>query len=204
MSISTYAELQTAVKNWLDRTDTDLTARIPDFITLAEAKLNRDLRVRPMEVVGTDTMSSGTISLPADWVKYKSIWYNYSSTRVELENMSPQEFNRFDTGTTDYPTGYYIAASTVYFGPSTPQSDFTVGYIYYQKIPALSDSATTNWLLTSHPDIYLYGSLLEAAPYLKEYPEIQLWMTAFGTVIEQLKQSDRDTMSGAPISMRAY
>ena len=204
MALTTYAELQTSVKNWLDRTDSDITARIPEFITLAEAKLNRDLRVRPMEVVGSDTMSSGTISLPTDWLKYKSIWYVYSSTRVELENMPPQEFNRFDTASTDYPSGYYIAASTVYFGPSTPNGDYTVGYIYYQKIPALSDSATTNWLLTSHPDIYLYGSLLEAAPYLKEYPEIQLWMTAFGTVIEQLKQSDRDTMSGAPISMRAY
>ena len=204
MSISTYAELQTAVKAWLDRADADLTARAPEFITLAEAKLNMDLRVRPMEVVGSDTMSSGAITLPTDWLKYKSIWYTQSSTRVELENMSPQEFNRFDTGTTDYPSGYYIAASSVYFGPSTPNADYTVGYIYYQKIPALSDSATTNWLLTSHPDIYLYGSLLEAAPYLKEYPDIQLWMTAFGTVIEQLKQSDRDTMSGAPISMRAY
>jgi len=204
VAITTYAELQTAVKNWLDRTSTEITSRAPEFIALAEAKLNRDLRVRPMEVVGSDTMSSGAISLPADWLAYKSIWYTYSGSRVELINMAPQEFNRFDTGTTDYPSGYYIAASSVYFGPSTPNSDYTVGYIYYQKIPALTDSNTTNWLLTSHPDIYLYGSLLEAAPYLKEYPEIQLWMTAFGAVIEQLKQSDRDVMSGAPMRMRAY
>ena len=204
MAISTYSELQTAVKNWLDRTDTDISNRAPEFIALAEAKLNRVLRVRPMEVAGSDTMSYGAISLPSDWVAYKSIWYTYSGSRVELINMPPQEFNRFDTGSTDYPSGYYIAASSVYFGPSTPSSDFTVGYIYYQKIPALSDSATTNWLLTSHPDIYLYGALLEAAPYLKEYPEIQLWMTAFGAVIEQLKQADRDVMSGAPLRMRAY
>lgn len=202
MAITTYAELQTAVQAWLDRTD--LTSRIPEFISLAEAKLNRELRVRPMEVVGTDTMSSGAISLPTDWVKYKSIWYTHNGSRVELQNMSPQEFNRFDTGSTDYPSGYYIAASSVYFGPSTPNSDYTVGYIYYQKIPALTDSATTNWLLTSHPDIYLYGALLEAAPYIQNQADTQLWATAFISVIEQLKQGDRDVMSGAPMSMRAY
>lgn len=203
MSVTTYSELQTAVQNWLDRATTEIQARAPEFIALAEAKMNRVLRVRQMESKTSDTMSSSSIALPSDWVAFKSIWYEVSGERVELTNITPQEYVRFDDGSTDYPTGYYIAGSNVYFFPDS-NGDYTVGYIYYQKIPALTDSNTTNWLLTAHPDAYLYGALLESAPYLKEYPEIQIWMTAFSAVIEQMKKADRDVMSGAPLRMRAY
>jgi len=203
MSISTYATLQTAVKNWLDRSTTEITSRAPEFIALAEAKMNRALRVRQMESKTSGTMSSSSLALPSDWVAFKSIWYETSNTRYELTNITPQEAMRFDDGSTDYPTGYYIAGSTVYFSPDS-NGDYTVGYIYYQQIPALTDSNTTNWLLTAHPDAYLYGALLEAAPYLKDYPEIQLWMTAFSAVVEQIKKADLDVMSGAPLRMRKY
>lgn len=201
MALTTYAELQTALANWLDRTD--LTSRAPEFITLAEAKLNRDLRVRPMQSVVSTTMSSSTVALPSDWLKFESIWYESSSTRYELKNVPVQEYNRFDPGSTSVPTGYYIAGSTVYFTP-TADSDYTVGYIYYQKIPALTDSNTSNWLLASHPDIYLYGTLLEATPYLKDYPEVPLWLAAFTQTIDQLKKSDRDSKSGVALRARTY
>ena len=202
MSITNYSELQSAIASWLDRSD--LSLRIPEFIALCEAKLSRELRVRPMESKTSGTMSSSSLALPSDWVGFKSIWYEISGERIELISGTPQESNRFDDGATDYPVGYYISGSNVYFYPDS-NGDYTVGYIYYQSIPALTDTNTTNWLLTSHPDIYLYGTLLEAVPYLKDRPDIPIWDAAYTSVIAQMKKADRrDVRSGAPMRMRTY
>jgi hypothetical protein len=201
MAITTYSELLTAVANWMNRDD--LTDRIPEYIALAEAKLNRTLRVRQMESAGTDTMSSSAITLPTDWLAYKSLWYTSGGERFEVRNVPVQEVNRFDGGGTGMPSSYYIAGSTVTFFP-TAQSDYTTGHIYYQKIPALTVSNTTNWLLTFAPDVYLYGTVLEAAAYMKDGGRLQEAKEGFSVGISQLISSDRDVHSGSALTMRAY
>ena len=201
MSITNYSELLTAVANWINRGD--LTDRIPEYIAFAEAKMNGRLRVRQMEASTTDTMSSSAITLPSDWMAFKSIWYTKNGQRIEILNIPVQEANRIDQGTTNPPRGYYITGSTVSFFP-TADSDYTVGYIYYQQIPALTVSNTTNWLLTYAPDAYLYGTVLEAAAYIRD-PKLQADAErAFYSVLGRIKTADRDVHSGSALRMRTY
>lgn len=200
MSITTYTELQTALTNWSDRTD--LSARMPEFIALAEAKLNRTLRVRRMLSATTDTMSSSAITLPSDWAAFESIWYTSSGKRYLLTNIPIEEVNIEDAGTTGMPDSYYIAGSTVTFFP-TADSNYTVGYVYYQNLPALS-SNSTNWLLTSHPDIYLYASMLELSIYVKDQEDIQKYVELTRGAVLQLEKSDKDMKSGSALRMKAY
>ena len=156
-----------------------------------------------MESATTDTMSSSTITLPSDWLAFKSIWYTSSGQRIEVQDIPVQEFNRFDAGSTGMPQSYYISGDTVTFYP-TADSDYSVGYIYFQKIPALSDSNTTNWLLTFAPDVYLYGAVLEAAAYVKDAQRLQEAISGFTTGIDAVKRSSRDVHSGSALTMRTY
>ena len=77
------------------------------------------------------------------------------------------------------------------FAPA-PDGDYTVEIVYYQKIPALSATATNgvNWLLTDHPDAYLYGSLMHSAPYLQADERVGLWAGKYQQVIQQITSSD--------------
>lgn len=201
MAINTYATLLTAIANFSSYDN--LTSRLPEFIALTEAKLNRALRVRQMMSATTDTMSSSAITLPPDWLAFESVWYTASGKRYELQNIPIQEVNRFDEGDTGHPTGYYIAGSTVTFFPTT-DSNYSVGYVYYQSIPALTSANTTNWLLTSHPDIYLSGTLLELAIHQKDQDEIAFQSAQLQSLVMQLSKSDIDKKSGGSLAARCY
>jgi len=75
--------------------------------------------------------------------------------------------------------------------------------LYYAKVPALSDSNTTNWLLTEAPDIYLYGSLLPSAPYLDEDERATTWAQFYAAAIQQLNQaSDQARYSGSGLRLK--
>jgi hypothetical protein len=199
MALTTYTQLLSYVEGMIDRTD--LTAVLPDFLTQAESKLNRTLRVREMMSATTDTMSSSTITLPSDWLAFVSLWYTASGVRYEVANVPIQEVNNADSGDTGNPNKYYIAGSTVTFHP-TADSNYSVGYVYYQKLDLATD--TTNWLLTSHPDIYIYAILLEAALYQKDDADVQKFMEMTKGAVLQLEKSDRDIKSGSALVMRSY
>lgn len=201
MAIDNYTDLKAAIANWLDRED--LTARIPEFIELAEAGLNRELRVREMETVDSDTISSNQITLPSDWLAFRSLWVTQSSERYQLQQYTVEQVNSgYNTGTT-MPYGFYVAGDTVYFYPDADAS-YTAYFIYYAKIPDLATNST-NWLLTSHPDVYLYASLLQAEPFLKNDVRVQTWSSLLGAAIGQLKEYDAaDLLSGSMLQVRNY
>ncbi len=286
MAISTYSELQTAVANWLDRDD--LSARIPEFVALAETRMNRVLRIRIMEkeqilstiggskrylmptdylqmlaikynntqiasttlsvsindsatsITLTDASSfsnSGTILLGTEQITYSGKVANVltvsargangtsaashtaGATAVEIyttwgtgsistgastirtmQYITPEIMARTSTGTsTGLPQSYTMRAGYLFLGP-VPDAVYTVEMTYYAKIPALSDVATTNTMLTDNPDLYLYGSLLEAEPFLMNDSRVQLWATAFGEAVNNLQlQDDKDSHSGTEL-----
>jgi hypothetical protein len=85
-----------------------------------------------------------------------------------------------------------------------PDSSYTGELIYYSKLAKLSNSNTTNWLLTKAPDVYLYGSLLQAAPYLQDDARIQVWAGLYKAGIEELQIADeRGATSGGVLKSRA-
>ena len=197
MAIGTYAQLQTAVAAWLARSD--LTSVIPDFITLAEAKLNRLLRCRQQEQRSTATATE-YMALPTGFLELRSIELT-TSPPYPLELVSPDEIDRDYSSSTGQPMVYCLLANQIQLAP-VPDSTYTVEVDYFEVIPPLA-SNSTNWLLTSHPDIYLYGSLLEAAAYLQDDPRVPAWNAAYTQVLQQLQSADRRARwSGSRLAVR--
>jgi hypothetical protein len=160
MAIGTYAQLQSAVADWAARAD--LSPRMADYITMAEARFNRELRVRQMETEATVTMTEGTGTLPTDFLAMKRVTYQGSPV-TELYYQTPAYLqDAYPDTTAGDPVVYTLEGLSIKVRPITSTS---VKVLYWQKIPALSDSATTNWLLTAHPDLYLAATLAEVAQW---------------------------------------
>ena len=167
MAITTYAELQTAIGDWLNRADLD--QKIPDFIRLAESTLNDVLRSADMVTQSTSiAITSGRATLPADALEI--VYAQVASSEDEpLEQVTPQQLTmlrRTRTRNAANPRFYAIVGRDIVVTP-TPASG-SLDLDYYQRLPVLSDSNTTNWLLTDSPHIYLYTSLLHATPFLMD------------------------------------
>jgi len=200
MAIGTFAELKTAAANWLDRSD--LTDRIPEFISLAEARFNRVLRVRDMEAVSTAiSTSAGTreYDLPTRFVQMKE-FHLTTDPLTPLAYITPEMMTRMQAGSAkSKPQVFTIIADKVRLGPN-PDAVYTTSMLYYQAFAALSDSATTNDMLTNNPDVYLYGTLLEAEPFIMNDERVQLWAIAFKQAIDDIQNQDnKDRHSGSQL-----
>ena len=179
MALTTYSELQTTVSNWLNRDDQTTLDIIPDFIRLAEAKLNRMEEIRD-EVEGTLTLSTETVSLPSDFREKLKLVFDDGTRFGEIEVVPPEMLaaKKVSLGKTGFPRFAAIIANgtKVRLAPAPDQS-YAVKTYYVGSLTALTDDDTVNWLLTSHPDIYLYATLVESAPYLKDDERIAIWKT---------------------------
>lgn len=208
--ITDYTSLQTAVTEYLARDqDTFLIARIPTFIQLTEAKLNRDLFVRQMEQRSTaliDTTESEPefIALPADFQSMRRIRLSSVTGKPRLEFMSGSQMDDYRAiigDSQDQPKFFTIFGSEIELCPQ-PDSDYTVEMVYRQNIPSLATNST-NWMLTLAPDIYLYGALLESAPYIKEDGRIQTWGLGFTTALSDLNNLGlTSTFNAGPMTVR--
>jgi len=196
----TYDTLGTTVSNYLDRSDLD--AVIPTFIELCEAKLKRRLRHWKMEkrATASTVASQRTLALPLDFLEMRSIKLNTSPTKT-LEYLTPTLLN-WNSYSSAQPSYYTIVGNELHF-ETTPDAVYEVEMYYYAFDP-LSDADPSNWILTEHPDIYLYGTLLEAESFLMNDPRLQIWKMSFEEVLASLnKAGDRASHSGAPLIMRA-
>ncbi len=164
MAITTYGELQAAAANWLVRAD--LTARIPEFVALAEARLNRVMRTRLSEadVALTTAVGSRAVALPAGFTEPLRVWIVRSADRVELPFV---EASRIRAGSArGEPGAWAIDGASLVFDRLCDQAyPLTLRML---KAFALSDAAPTNALLNDCPDVYLFATLSEAAPFLRD------------------------------------
>ena len=199
MAISNYGELKTAVANWMDRDD--LTARIPEFIALAEARFNRVLRIRAMESKQTASTVAGqqNLALPTNYIQMRNVQMNTSPV-TPMQYVTPEIFDRLYGGSaTGTPKFYSIIANELQLGP-TPDTVQTIEMLFYKKFDPLSADGDTNWVLTNAPDVYLYGALLEAEPFIMNDSRVQLWATAFQTAIVDIQEQDnKDRHSGSAL-----
>ena len=200
MAIGTFAQLKPAAANWLDRSD--LTDRIPEFITLAEARFNLVLRIRDMETVSTAiSTSAGTreYNLPTGFVQMKE--FHLSTDPITpLAYITPEMMSRMQAGSSkSKPQVFTIIADKVRLGPN-PDAVYTTSMLYYKAFTALSDSATTNDMLTNNPDVYLYGTLLEAEPFIMNDERVGLWLAAFEKAVSDIQNQDnKDRHSGSQL-----
>lgn len=203
MALTNYSELQTSIADWLLRTD--LTAVIPDFITLAEARMKRDSRVRRLVTVDPFTIDAVTETAPTGLSSIESLYIiGDNSKYLELETVSPGALA--DVQQAHQPSGVprVVAVqddTTFKFAP-VPDQAYDAVLTYWEGVTALSVSNTTNWILTEHPDIYLFGALMESAPYMKDDERIPVWGTRYEAALEELHRHKAEIQWGGKMVRR--
>ena len=188
MALANYSDLQSSIADWLNRSD--LTAVIPDFVKLCESDMNRTLRTREMTVRTRGPLDSQYLKLPPDFLELRNIELQTDPvTPLQFRNLHNLDIHRV-SNSTGKPIYYSIMQNNLEFAP-IPDGEYTLEIVYYQKIPALVD-ASTNWILDSHSDAYLMGSLVQSAPYLQSDERIGVWAGRYAQILEQMKTSDEN------------
>lgn len=209
MAFDTYAALQASVADFLNRGD--LTASIPGYIALAEAQMMRSFVQRarsgtpvPRRLIkrSNAVLSAGNeyVSVPQDFVGPRTMFIALPDRVREVKYLGPDEFQVIKT--TEHHHGharvYTVVGGEFQFYP-VPTRDHTIELAYIARVPALSDTNQSNWILADHPDAYLYGALLQSAPYLKEDARVSTWATLFQAAVDGICASDPMPVSRATL-----
>lgn len=206
MALSNYTELQSSVANWLNRSD--LTTEITgDFIVLTEKDFNSKLRIRKMvESDSSFLINAETVALPSGFLQVRDLFILSGGTKYALRYMTPPQMDEIrGSSSTGMPSVYTILGDKFRFA-SKPDSTYTATINFYKTFDPLSDSNTSNYILTNHPQIYLYGSLYHAAQFLGgvEPQKVQAWQQNYVTALERVERNDReDQYSGSPLQIRS-
>jgi len=201
MSFTNYTTFQTTVASYLGRSD--LTAMIPTFITLAETRLQRELRTRQMLKSATATMTGGdnTVGLPTDFMEMRDL-FTQGNPRMPVNYMSPSAFTRNARATeSGRPVDYSVIGAEMNFAP-IPDGSYVLEMLYYYKPQVLSSTNATNEFLVNYPDALLYGTLAQAEPYLMNDARIATWAGLYDSAIDLIKTSDDSSeYNGVPLQM---
>lgn len=205
MALTSYSELKSSVANWLNRSD--LTTEIQDdFITLTEADINSKLRIRSMIAQASITIDAETENLPAGFLQIRDFYILSGATKIPLRYVTPSQMDQLrGTSVTGCPSAYTILGDTLRFMPK-PDASYSGILNYYKTFDPLSDSNTSNFILSSHPAIYLYGSLFHASNFLGgiDPKQVSVWQSMYATALERLELNDReDQFSGSPLQIRS-
>lgn len=195
MAITTYADLKSAIADWLNRDDLD--AVIPSFIALAESQFNRSLRHRKMVTRSDATVDTPYFAVPADWLENIRFQLN-TDPITPLLYVTPEQAaeERLKYSTANQPLMFTMVGEQFQVIPS-PNTSYDAELLYYAKIPALSDENTSNWLLAESPDVYLYGALVQSAPYLKEDERIGTWAGLYQRFVDDMMLADERARIGS-------
>jgi hypothetical protein len=201
VALTTYSALTSAIEDFLLRPD--LSSVIPTFVELAEARLNRDLRVRQMIKRSQASLDTQFTLLPSDFLEAQNFEIVSTSPRYPLEPVTLQTVDRYRSGSAapGRPKVFAVAGNTIEVAPA-PDAAYTGELVYYSKIPALSVSNTSNWLLLQAPDVYLYGSLLHSAPYLRVDERVALWSSLYNEAVGTLKLNNERSTFAPGVHMR--
>jgi len=202
VALANYTDLKAAVSSWLHRDD--LAAQVPDFIALAEARLNRKMRTRQQMTTATVSATAGVaeLALPSGWLQ--SIRVRMAAPDAALEFMPAAQFQaKFPTADRGLPNNFTIQGASLLLGP-TPDAAYSVEHVYFASIPALSDVSPTNWVLTAWPSLYLFAALAEAAPFIGDDERAAMWEAKFSVELSAALDADVNArVSGSALRIRA-
>lgn len=185
MSLSTYSELKTAVLDWMVRTSQ--TGKVADWITLAEARLNRELGPVETDTTLTGTVNSRRIDISALSI-VQPIALFLAETGSDEVRINPATDGTFEYLTTSGRPSKW-AKDGDYIDFDRPlDSAYPFRFRYRQRF-ALSDSATTNWLLTNHPDVYLAAAIVWGNGYNKNLSEAATWKQLLDETIPSIRHT---------------
>lgn len=187
MAIANYADLQNQVGNWMARSD--LAGDAPDFITLAEAALNRELGPVVTDVTLTGTLDSRRIDIAAQNCVEPIALFLAETGRNEVELTKKQDGTFPYSVTSGRPRYWAIEGTNIDFDRPLDGA-YPFRFTLRQRF-ALSDASPTNWLLTNHPDVYLAAVLLWSGLFTRDNPV----MTSFVAVLQEGVPSVRNIIA---------
>ena len=200
MALDTYANLRTALTDRLARADAT-TARVADFITLAEADMNRELRLIDQEVSTALSVSSATTALPSDYLEMRSAPRISTNPTAPLEYKTPEQIEQMGTDSGS-PLFYSIRGSNLLLGPP-PDGTYTVTIYYFKQIAALSDANTSNFILTDWPTLYLNGALAYGYDYFRNIALSDRHRAIFELLLNSINRNGKwSRYSGAALAVR--
>lgn len=198
-TITNYTTLQSTIADYLNRAD--LTAQIPTFIQLAEADFNTRLRTREMIVRAEAQSSNEFVQLPADWLEAINLHIVDGAQPLRFVTLDEADYINKQQIFTNV-AAYSLMNGAIELIPA-PGANIDIEMIYYGKITPLSSQVATNWLLTKAPDVYLYGSLLHAQPFLMDDQRMPVFAALYNARVEALnEESMKSTHSGSPLVAR--
>lgn len=202
MSLANFTDLKASVASWLHRDD--LVDNIPDFITLAESRFNRNLRLRQqMTTTALATVAdTATVALPNDWLQFHRL--RLTSPDRGLDFLPSREFAfKYRVADAGSPRNYTIEGASLVLGPK-PDAVYSIDTVYFAAIPALTVGSPTNWLLTAHPALYLFATLSESAPFIGKDERIPTWESKYAAALEAAMHADQKARaSGSGLRIRA-
>lgn len=193
MALATYTNLLAAAATWLARSD--LTSSIPDFVTLAQARINRQVRVQAMETKSASFSITGEyVAVPTDFLEAKHFYITSVSPRQSLKYLDEESMTD-EYSTSDQPKYFGVVGSNFRFAP-VPNATYTATLIYYAKPATLvASTQETNSLFPTHADLFLYATLLEAAPFLADDSRIMVWKGGYDEALANINGQAKRTQS---------
>lgn len=196
MALNNYSGLKASVAAALNRSD--LTSYIPDWITMAEADLNAQVRHWRAVKRATASLSGQFLTLPTDWLEGRNLQISTDPLTVpQFAGIQEIDELRARYSGPGKPIWFAIHGSYLEFVP-VPDSTYTVEMTYYAKLDTMSDDTDTNWLLNNYPQAYLYGALIHSAPFLRDDERVPTWRGFYEDAVAKInRESDEAATSAA-------
>ena len=202
MALSTYTGLLAAVAGWLGRSD--LTSQIPDFVTLAQARINRQVRAQAMETKSASfSINAEYVNVPNDFLEVRH-FYITSTNPDRILTYKPPDHMTSDApaDNTDIP-GYYAVVGTQFRFSPAPAATYTATLVYYAKPATLATTTQeTNSLFPTNADLYLYATLLEAVGFIGDQPNVPLWKAGYDEALANVNRAANTSRYGGSMAMR--
>ncbi len=194
-SVMTYDSLVENVQSYLERTDTATLEKIPLFIMLAEQTIAAQIKfLGNLTVQGsTMTTSANVIDKPARWHKTVSMNITVAGKRQPVLLRKYEYLREYwpEPTTTGVPKFYCDYDYTHWMVAPTPSADYVFEVLYYERLQPLDSSTQTIWFTVYAPQALLYGTLLQAMPFLKNDERVQLWQALYQQSMDVLVAEDR-------------
>lgn len=196
MSIATYTELQTSIKNWSKRTDLD--ALIPDFIMQAEVAMQTTAKLADTDTTATVSVSNGVGALPTGFLGARSAYWDGDMSR-KLTYITPGQFDalRNNSGSASYFT---VIGTSIYVSPSNTGN---LVLTYRKKFTPLSSTNISNEILIDYPDAYLHGALAQLFAYVMDNGRADYHGSLFATAVGRIKEDMNDKKYSGSMQVRA-
>ena len=200
----TYDELKAQAQAYADRYDKEVADNMAAFFAFAEARINRNIKVREMTARAKMALVEGQeyYPLPADFAGMRDIEIKPTDgARKTLAYLSPEQANIIAESQATRFAGYTVIANQLQIIPA--QSDGVIEMVYYQRLMPLSIDVESNWLSESYPDAYLAAIMSEIESFVKNSETAQIWNTKFNDAMADIEANDqRERWSGTALVQR--